>query len=157
MRLIAIISAGNYHCSYYNHEIITSYQEAIEYYTRNINEIDFEDSVQFFSYSTETSLERILSDFDNYYTEYNECYYDLEEVQRYFDIQKPTYKDGTEIKVHDRVRIASEDVYWMYEHQCDYYEATVVSTSSFYVTIKINQIEIPKPHYMLEKYNETNT
>lgn len=151
MSLIAVISDGNYHCTYYNEEIITSYQEAIEYFIRNQDKIDFDDSVQFFSYSEGTSLERILSDFGNYYREYNECYFDLEEVQKYFNIQKATYKDGTEIKLHDKVRIASNDVYWMYEHQCDYYEAEVLSTDGFYVTIKINQIQIPKPHYMLEK------
>lgn len=151
MNLIAVICDGNYHSRYYNPEIVTSYQEAIDYFLRNDNELPFDDSVQFLSFSKNTSLERILSDFDNYYREYDECYFDLEEAQQYFDIKIPIYKDGTEIKVYDDVKILSVNVYTAYKHECEYYDAKVLRIYKHYVTIKMNQFELTKPHYMMEK------
>src|ERR1051326_3710017 len=115
-QLIAVIVESGQHGTFYHDAVlINDYPSAINYEKRYEQEYDYASHyTEFYQYPDGTDLDKVLSDIKEYDGIPNNYldYHNLQDTCKYFEIEEPTYSDGTVAVVGDKVLVNSDDFSW---------------------------------------------
>jgi hypothetical protein len=156
--LIAVSVESDQHGTFYLYpEIITSYQEAVEYELKiSTFPSSFDLFPEYVIFPKGTNLEEVLKDLKEHeaYSSDYEDYYDIEEVQQYYGVQEATYPDGTIAVIGDAVIVNSEDFAWGILNKKEYTGIVTLLDDPRYIQLKLDNYEreIRLTHYLVKKY-----
>jgi len=156
--LVAVMVESDLHGTFYlEPALITSYQEAVEYEIKVKNTpSSFHQYTEYVLFPKGTNLQEVLQDIedhDSYSSDY-EDYYDIEEVQKYYDVQEATYMDGTVAVLGDPVIVHSDDFSWGILKKQTFNGTVSLLDDPRYIQLKLDTIdrELRLAHYLVKKH-----